>query len=276
MQDVEAIFKDQMALGEGVFYCKQSDSLLWVDILKGNLFLKSGGGISVFNVGLYPSCVFDFLNGNIVYLDQKGINSFNVQNQTKTLLVETPYTKAEVFQARGNDGVYLGDGFYLYGTMLLEPTESSGALFLTDGVQIKEVLRGIGIPNMFILRRNGNVLVADSYARKILEFRIDYDNFEVEHIKVWKDFSEVDAAPDGAVQDKDGNIYLAMWDGAIVVMLDKDGNELRRISLPALRPTKCALDKDGKNLFVTTSIRDLSAEQIEKYPMSGFLLRVNL
>lgn len=276
MEMIEEVFSGRMALGEGAFYCKRSDKLFWTDILEGKLFVKNDKDISSFVVGEYPSCIFDFKGSEIFYLDQCGIAVFDINRKTKRRTQKTPYAEESSFKYRGNDGVMLSGGFCFYGTMQLAPQDRGGALFLSDGNFVKEVYRGIGIPNMFVVKNDGNVLVADSFTKEIFEFQLDLINLEVSCLNVWKDFSIKEEVPDGGCIDEIGHIYLAMWDGASILKLDSEGKELARISLPAKRPTNCVLGKDGKSLFITTASVGLSVEQVEKFPKSGALLKVEL
>ena len=66
-------------------------------------------------------------------------------------------------------------------------------------------------------------------------FAYDYDNAtgDITNKRVFKDFRGTVHEPDGMVLDSEGNLWIAMYGGNCVMVLDPQGNEIKRINSPA-------------------------------------------
>lgn len=66
--------------------------------------------------------------------------------------------------------------------------------------------------------------------------------------------------PDGLCVDSAGNLWVAVWDGARVDCLSPDGAVLRRVAVPAQRPTSCAFGgPDLRTLYITSAAIGIEA-----------------
>ncbi len=92
---------------------------------------------------------------------------------------------------------------------------------------------------------------------------------------MWKDFSNEEYTPDGGFLSDRGYVHLALWDGAAILVLNQNGEEVNKIKLPVLRPTNCSIYKN-RWLYVTSASDDMTNEQLELYPLSGKTLVVDL
>ena len=82
--------------------------------------------------------------------------------------------------------------------------------------------------------------------------------------------------PDGMTSDMDGNLWIAMWDGAGVTRWNPHkGSLLESIPLPAKNVTSCVFG--GKNLnelYITSARMGLDSADLTAYRQSGSMMRV--
>ncbi len=76
--------------------------------------------------------------------------------------------------------------------------------------------------------------------------------------------------------DTDGNLWIALWGGAQVTKWNpQTGQLLEQIPVPALQTSSCVFGgKDMNELYVTSARENMSEADLEKYPHSGGLFKV--
>jgi sugar lactone lactonase YvrE len=82
--------------------------------------------------------------------------------------------------------------------------------------------------------------------------------------------------PDGMTSDTEGMLWVAMWGGAKLTRWDpSSGRLIANIPIPALNVSACAFGgPDLTDLYVTSARKEMTAEQLEKYPLTGGLFRL--
>jgi IclR family transcriptional regulator, acetate operon repressor len=83
----------------------------------------------------------------------------------------------------------------------------------------------------------------------------------------------VSGEPKALAIDRDGRLWIGLYDGWSVARLSEDGMIDRLIALPVPRPTGLAFSSDG-TLYVTTARIGLARDVLENAPLSGHLLIV--
>ena len=84
---------------------------------------------------------------------------------------------------------------------------------------------------------------------------------------------EGEGHPDGMTTDRQGNLWVAMWDGGRVEQLSPEGARLGAVPIPTPRPTSCTfVDSECTEMFVTSASVGASSED----PLAGGLFRVCL
>ena len=156
-----------------------------------------------------------------------------------------------------------------------EDESTAAGLYFYNGENTKSLNISVGIPNGFIQLGDSDILIADSYTKRVNLFRMDRVNEILQFKRCWHDFSVEDFTPDGGCAGKSGNVYIALWDGFGIAVLNYAGDLLRVLEIPVPRPTNCKLACDGK-LYVTSATEGLSVEQLRMYPLSGSILAVDL
>lgn len=84
--------------------------------------------------------------------------------------------------------------------------------------------------------------------------------------------------PNSLAVDRDGNCWVAMYEGARVLCLDPKGTVLTEIDTPTQCPTDLTFGgHDLRTLYLTTARAQRSSEELAQFPASGavFSLRVD-
>ena len=276
MSDIRVFHRSKDVLGEGLFFDPSGRRVFWTDIVRSRIYSKGidDDSFSVHDVEGNPSAILEVNNATVFFCCQFGLASLDLHTGKQKILSKNPDTGANK-DYRANDGVGLGSGWALYGTMEFSSREKSGGIYLYTGETTQSVDIQIGIPNGFIRLDPKSVLVADSYTREVGLYELDAQNGTLDFVRCWHDFSSNCFTPDGGCTDYNGNVYFALWDGSGIAVLDYSGNLVEVIGLPVPRPTNCKL-ATGKHLLVTTAREGLSQAQIDAAPLSGSVLEISL
>ncbi|MDC1279817.1 SMP-30/gluconolactonase/LRE family protein [Pelagibacteraceae bacterium] len=263
-------------LGEGIFFDKKNNSLLWLDINKSMLFVFCNKKLEEYQLGKNASAIL-FVEDKIVTLvDKEGINNFCLISRNINQISKTPMQYCST-KYRANDGIKLDNNLYMYGVMGLDPIKDNGALILSENGKTKIIMKDIAIPNTFIKIPNSNsLLISDSLKQKV--FRFDFDNSwnKVINKKEWLSFENSNKVPDGGCISSIGRIFIAIWDGFEILEFDLEGNNIDKFEIPVPRPTNCTLNEKEDQLFVTSAYEGLSDYDYKKYPLSGSIFTIDL
>ena len=94
--------------------------------------------------------------------------------------------------------------------------------------------------------------------------------------RIFHEFPHGNGRPDGGAVDQDGNYWSALFEGARIVKINPQGEIVDEIPVPAKCPTMVAFGgEDLKTLFIT-SAGDRPPEELEEYPLSGSLFKIDL
>ena len=276
MSDVRVFHRSTDVLGEGLFFDPSCRRVFWTDIVRSRVYSKGMDDDEVLahDVEGNPSAILEVRDSTVTFCCRSGLALLDLETGKKTILSENPDTGADEHY-RSNDGVGLGGGWALYGTMEFTPREESGGIYLYDGKKTQSVDVQIGIPNGFIRLDKKSFLVADSFTREIGLYELDTQTGTLDFVRCWHDFSSNCFTPDGGCTDYNGKVYFALWDGSGIAVLDDSGNFLEIIDLPVPRPTNCKLTT-GNCLLVTTAREGLTQAQIDAAPLSGSVLEIGL
>ncbi|KAJ4445742.1 hypothetical protein ANN_12427 [Periplaneta americana] len=82
--------------------------------------------------------------------------------------------------------------------------------------------------------------------------------------------------PDGMTIDSADNLWVACFSGGQVICINsKSGHLIRRVNIPAPNVTSLAFGgPELDELYVTTASKNMTQEQLKKYPSAGALFKV--
>lgn len=257
---------------EGPFWDAPRHQLLWVDITQGQVLsgvLAEDGTITETGRIQFPhmvGAVAPSLAGDWIVAGQDGI-LFRHRDGTT---VPGPTLLSPGSGRRLNDGKPDPQGRFLVGTLPLAGSTSTEELFLLDGDEIRSLDGDLTLSNGLAWTADGTVMYSiDSETRTI--FRRPWsssgpagrrDTFVVLG----------DGYPDGMTIDAADHLWVAVWGLGRLHRYDPTGRLVDTVDLPAPHPSSVVFAGDElRTLVVTTSIKDLTADQLDRYPDSGGL-----
>lgn len=149
------------------------------------------------------------------------------------------------------------------GTMDDRAEVFSGALYRVDlDGSVHRQVPDICISNTLAWSLDDSTLYfADSKVQAMRAYAFEPESGTVGASRPFADFAGTTDVPDGSAVDAEGCLWTALWDGGCVVRLGPDGRELRRVAVPAQRPTCVAFGgHDLRTLFVTSARVGLEGE----------------
>lgn len=292
-------------LSEGPTYNPNNNTLLWVDIIAGELhrvFLSNTNSIEYTNEELlktqeshevflgadeYFGVVYLTNNDDIVLIGGKrGISEYNFQ--TKNFKYKFKYDDNDD-KLRSNDGNIDPNGNIwqgLMGSFEYGPINEGKLIKITPDGTITNEVSNVLIPNGINWSKDGKTL----YWTSSLEFIIYKFDFDLEkstisnkqpHIKIKEFLPDFESPePDGFAISESGDIYTAVFSTSLVLHFNNKGELVEQFKFPAKRITSVAfggVDKD--ELFITSANLHLDDEtKLDENPedLGGAIFRIKL
>ncbi len=262
-------------LGEGAIWDSQTQLLYWVDIngKTVNIYNPTQKTNTCFNVFKRPGTVVPIDSENVLVALEDGLITLNIHTGKIVYQLQTP--QFETNSLRFNDGKCDKNGRFWVGTMDLNAKKEAGVLYsLQNNFKLKPEVLKTTISNGIAWNADDTKMYyIDTTTSNISCF--DYDlltgniNNRTEIIAINPKLGY----PDGMTIDNQGMLWVALWDGFAVACFNPNTGEiLHKINIPAPKVTSCAFG--GSNLdilYITTARVDMSAAELEKYPLSGSL-----
>ena len=269
LNDIKTYSSFFCKLGESPIWIGGRNCFLWLDILNKCVFEKpintqSKDYFQKWQFAYTPTAIIPSVSDpDFVWIvTDKGVYCIDLQNGVKQIIVEVDIPETH----RTNDGSAGPDGTLYFGTMQWTPDGRNGKLysFNRDGY-LKELPIMTGIPNTFVWIDSSHVAISDSFYRKIDLYKADKTGLH--HVEELYDFSSYGGEPDGGALDRDGMIWLALWDRGQIVCLDPTRKKITQtIDLPVSRPTSCCFGGPEMDmLFVTSAV----SEDTDTDPQGG-------
>lgn len=258
--------------GEGPVWCASDSRIRWVDMLRGDILSAEASGESLERhhvadlvAAFRPRRTFGY-----VVATSRGFATLDVLPGPLTEVIQL-WTDAGV---RMNEGACDPAGSFYCGSMAEDAAEGRGSLYkLNPDGSVTTILSSVTISNGLSFSADGSVAYyVDSPTNTVSRYRVDRDT------GAWSDPTpvvEIDrdlGVPDGICLDRDGGVWVALWDGGAVHRYDSNsGNLTHRVQVPVSRPTACALGgPELSTLFITTSALDSDPASD---PLAGALFR---
>lgn len=144
-------------------------------------------------------------------------------------------------------------GRFIFGTSHRKAAEPAGGLFSLgpDGA-ITQLDSGLTLGNGPCFSPDNRTLYhADSMAHTIYAYDYDIDTGAASNRRPFFETSDYGPIPDGATVDSDGNIWVAICEGGVVLCLSPGGKVERVIEMPSRLPASCMFfGPDLDRLFV--------------------------
>lgn len=282
--EINCVCPVQAVLGESPCWDYRSQELYWLDIKSSclHVYLPESGSCQSWDL---PSrvCSLDVphkdwlppssMQGkSFIVCGDTGLAWLGIEEKSihiHPISVSNP--EKDIPHNRFNDGKMGPDGRYWAGTMDENEELESGRLyaFNPDG-SFDELDSGYKVTNGPAFSPDGTTVYhTDSARREVYAFDIKTDGSLV-HKRTLIRYAENDGCPDGMTTDKEGNLWIAIWDGARIEKVSSGGECLGAIRIPTGRPTSCIFaGPDCSEMFVTSASIGL-----ENDALAGGLFRV--
>ena len=171
---------------------------------------------------------------------------------------------------RSNDGRADRQGGFWIGTMGLSAEPGAGSIYRFYLGELRLLRSEITITNAICFSPDGTIAYfADTAVQKVFKWALDANGWPVGEPEVFHDRTDLEGAPDGAVIDRDGAMWLALWGSSNVIRISPQGEVIDEIDLPASLVTCPAFTPDLKGLLITTASVNMTAEEHADEPDAG-------
>jgi sugar lactone lactonase YvrE len=267
-------------LSEGPRWHAERGELMWVDIVGSRLHRAhpdAGGRLSEvasLQFDRFVGAATPAVDGGYVLAAGGGFLFTDASGR----VLELAQPEGGRTDVRMNDGACDPQGRFWAGTMAHDESPGAGVLYRLelDGT-CTMILPGLTISNGIGWSPDGTVMyLSDSGTASIDAFDFDGVSGEISGRRTIVAVEEPGVAPDGLTVDDEGNIWVALWDGAAVRCHSPDGSLLDVVPVPVDRPTSCAFGgADRATLFITTARHGLDERALARQPDAGRVFRVD-
>jgi D-xylonolactonase len=250
--EVEVIADYGCEVGENPLWHPLEKRLYWCDITTGRMFRydPSTRQHELFYQGDVVGGFTIQADGALLLFMARGAVKLWHNNRLTTIIDEIPDER----ESRFNDVIADPRGRVFCGTMAAGPRP--GRLYRLDPPsQLTLLLEGIGCPNgLGFTPDRKHIYFTDSFAHTIYLFDYDEHHGALSNQRVFVSVPPEEGFPDGMTVDSQGYIWSARWDGSAIVRYTPQGNEERRILIPAKKASSVIFGGEGyTDLYVTSA-----------------------
>jgi sugar lactone lactonase YvrE len=272
-------------LAESPFWHPQEQKLYWVDIVAKTICRTDmrGAWVEQWHLPSEPGCIAPRQGGGLVMALRSGVFTAPTWKGALQHIATLPYDPGLV---RANDGKCDGRGRFWVGTVDETKCQQRAGLYCIDAtgpaVQVHCVLSDATTANGLAWSPDQATLYwADTAEHQVWQWQFEVDTATLSHKKNflqwpvkphgWEPLQAgYGGRPDGATVDRQGNYYVAMYEGGCVEQWSAQGTMLARYATPVPCPTMpCFGGHDLKTLFVTTARHGRSSSELSQHPNAG-------
>lgn len=269
--NVECILPWGANLAEGPVWSSRDNRLYWIDILAPAVyrFDPKTGTNDACPLPRLVGAIVERKAGGLAALTIDGLEALDFDERRLTPLVDP---EADMPENRFNDGKCDAAGRLWAGTMGLDATRKSGAIYRVDADLSWRRMDGpFTVANGMDWSPDGRMFYfTDSSAGTIFAYDFDAASGTISNRRAFARIDPADGRPDGLTIDADGCIWSALWDGWAVRRFDPAGKMMSDLRMPVPRPTSVAFGgQDFRTLFITSARIRLPARILADAPFSG-------
>lgn len=241
------------SVGEGPVWDVAEQALYYIDILEKKVLRwhPTSGATREWNVpDMIGSMALREGGGAIVALVD-GIHALDLDSgEVSPLALMNPANEAIQLA----DGKVDRAGRFIFGTSHRKAAEPMGGLFSLSKGKISHLDKGLTLGNGPCWSPDNRVLYhADSMAHVIYAYDYDIETGTASGRREFFNTSDYGPIPDGATIDCDGDMWVAICEGGVVLRIAPDGDVKQVIDMPTKLPASCMFfGPDLDRLFVPT------------------------
>ncbi|TAG55396.1 MAG: SMP-30/gluconolactonase/LRE family protein [Cytophagales bacterium] len=275
---IKEIVKANNILGESPLWFEESKTLYWIDIFDKKIFRldTSSNQTEIWNLEVMPTAICKKNSNTLYVVFESGVGLFDLKTASFTVL-DTINLPENI---RFNDAACDANGKLWLGTMDKQCEAPIGKLY---GLELEKISFS-GIEN--IIESNGIAWSNDNtimYFVDSMNYVIHYYKYDLALGRIIEELNSTHlpkdlGVPDGIKIDKNGLLWVAMWGGAkLLVVNTKTHGIEKQIELPSLNCTSLTfINSSYSKMYVTTANYGTTDAENQKYPNNGSLLMVRL
>lgn len=271
------IFDDRPCLlGEGPIWHPERGQLFWFDILGRKLLSRTPAGPSERRFDELCSSAGWVDRDRMLIASESALSLIDLNTGARERVVAL---EADNPVTRSNDGRADPWGGFWIGTMGKKAEPDAGSLYRYHRGELRRLFAPLGIPNAISFTPDRRFAhFADSARSLVWRVALDEgDGWPVGDPAVFIDLTGEPGAPDGAVCDAEGRLWLAHWGAGQIACYDATGDLLRTVPVGG-RNSSCPAFGGAElaTLFVTTARENLAPGIIAAEPQNGCTFAADL
>lgn len=264
-------------LGEGPQWSAREARLYWCDIIEGRLhwLAPASGEHGEASFGHCISLAAPLEGGGLLVVGERALERFDPASGRREHLFDF---EADDPVTRSNDGRVDRHGSLWLSSMGKAAQPGAGSLYRLHRGELVRLRTGLTIPNALCFSPQGeHAHFADTARGLVYRWALDAEGWPIGEPEPWADFSAQPGNPDGAVIDREGAMWLALWGAGRVVRLDREARVIDTIRLPTAQPSCPAFGGERLDrLYITTAREGMDAAQLAREPQAGDLFVAEL
>jgi L-arabinonolactonase len=242
------------SVGEGPVWDVAEQAMYYIDILEQKVLRwhpQSGAQAEWAVPQMIGSMALREQGGAIVALVD-GIHALDLDSGAVTPLALMEPANPAIQLA---DGKVDRAGRFVFGTSHRKAAEPLGGLHSLDHGKLRQLDSGLTLGNGPCWSPdNATLYHADSMAHVIYAYDYDLATGSATNRRRFFDSSAWGPIPDGATVDGQGNLWVAICEGGVVLCISPSGEVVREIAMPTRLPASCMFFGPGLDRLFVPSI----------------------
>lgn len=235
------------ALGEGPLWHPQRQELFWCDILNHRLYRQG----QHWQFETFVSAAGWVDDTRLLLATATDLRLFDITTGKAESLVAL---EADNPVTRSNDGRADPQGGFWIGTMGTNAEAGAGAIYRYHRGNLRQLYAGLSIPNAICFAPDGRcAYFTDTPTHQIMRVALDAQGWPRGAPELHIDLTGTPYRPDGAVVDRDGNLWNAQWGAGRIAGYDPQGQFLESFSFAANQTSCPAFGGDDLSDLYCTS-----------------------
>ena len=265
--EVEKLAAENALVGEGPMWDVDSQTLYWIDIQGGRFwnFDPATGENKLLHNSYNIAGVGRNKSGGLTVGTWEGVQLWNSDDDFVWLhqgeIEGNPIKLNDVMPGPG--GSLFGGSGHLDSCAVFRFNTDGSVDIVDEGL---ELCNGMGFsPDLTTFYST------DSPKHEIYKWDHNPNTGEISNKRVFATIPSDWGIPDGMTVDAEGFVWSAIWYGGMVVRLDPDGKEERRVEIPAAQTSSAMFGgKDLNELYVTTAAFGTGSSELTGWEPAGF------
>ncbi|NQU44916.1 SMP-30/gluconolactonase/LRE family protein [bacterium] len=277
MVEATPILDAKASLAEGPVWDGKRHLLWWVNIPEGEVHAFDPGARTDKVIRLHEPIGVVVLRagGGLVAGLKSGFAFVDSETGERTPILDPEPDRPD---DRFNDGKCDPAGRFWAGTITGKKGEAS--LYCLDpDLSVRKMAEAITISNGLDWSPDNRVFYyVDTPTQQVVAYDYDIGTGAISNKRVAVEIPKEEGSPDGMSIDREGMLWIAMWDGWQVARFDpKIGKKIESIKMPVARPSSCCFGgPDLNHLYITSARAGFKEADLEKQPLAGGIFRADL